>query len=268
MLKKLLKYEFKATGRTIIPVSGLVLLLSIINAFLLGHVKAGATGIGVKLVGIVTFAYALAIMALVVIVLMALIMRFYKSNFGNEGYLTHTLPITNMQEITNKIISGIVWTFLATLVVTLSIMFIMVGSGDISFSAIFKGLGELWRDSIKYLGGGNTFLFLLEGIILIIVGFMSNITQIYVSIAAGHSFKKAKVLMSFLSYFVINVVTVIIMIILGSVFGDSFSLWLDSFNDINTLHAGMWSVIISCMIQNVVFVWGTKYLLDNKLNLE
>jgi|GEM_PF-826415 len=105
-LGKLLKYEWKETRR-IMPwfflgtaLSGLLALL--VTWIDIPGVKTVAQ-ILLALMGVGTFFVALVI----------IVLRFYRSMFGAEGYLSQTLPVSAGKLVLTKFISGVVWTGLA-----------------------------------------------------------------------------------------------------------------------------------------------------------
>ena len=111
MLTKLLKYDFKATGRIILPIAGGVLLLNFVSD-LLGHFvnNTGHTmpWVGVFM-GLLTLATVLGMLAVLAICFFASVQRYYKL-LGEQGYLMLALPVHAWQHIAAKLICGVVWT--------------------------------------------------------------------------------------------------------------------------------------------------------------
>ena len=100
MLTKLLKYDFKATGRIILPIAGGVLLLNFVSD-LLGHFvnNTGHTmpWVGVFM-GLLTLATFLGMLAVLAICFFASVQRYYKL-LGEQGYLMLALPVHAWQHI-------------------------------------------------------------------------------------------------------------------------------------------------------------------------
>lgn len=111
MLTKLLKYDFKATGRIILPIAGGVLLLNFVSD-LLGHFVNNTShtmpwvGVFMALLTLATFLGMLAVLA---ICFFASVQRYYKL-LGEQGYLMLALPVHAWQHIAAKLICGVVWT--------------------------------------------------------------------------------------------------------------------------------------------------------------
>lgn len=106
MLKNLLKYEFRATARTY----GGIYLALLAAAGLIGFSLRGdrvAAQSHVFEIGVTI--YSLLVMALVIVTIVTVIQRFTKNLLGREGYLMHTLPVTEAQLVGSKLISSAVW---------------------------------------------------------------------------------------------------------------------------------------------------------------
>ena len=116
MLKKLYKYDWKSVS----------LLLFILHAVLIVYTLVGRIGISLvkgnesfqtlelsRLWGIAgTFyilGFALFIFAIVIVTVVYLGIRIQKNLFSDEGYLTHTLPVTPAQLLWSKVF--IIWTW-------------------------------------------------------------------------------------------------------------------------------------------------------------
>ena len=120
MLKKLLKYEFKATARTY---GGMYLALLAASVLFGGSVwRWNGTNSDAysTLVGLMSLVYTAVIIGTVVVTIMTIVQRFYRNLLGREGYLMHTLPVTETQLVTSKLISSTVWSLCSILAACLS----------------------------------------------------------------------------------------------------------------------------------------------------
>ena len=121
MLKKLLKYEFRATARTY---GGMYLALLAASVLFGGSVRRwnGTTNSDAysTLVGLLSLVYTAVIIGTVVVTIMTIVQRFYRNLLGREGYLMHTLPVTETQLVTSKLISSTVWSLCSILAACLS----------------------------------------------------------------------------------------------------------------------------------------------------
>lgn len=104
MLGRLLKYELKATARIFIPIYLIVIAANLI--YLLGQ-SAGDDYIVAKV--IMTIAISLGYVATLMVWLYTAVGRFYQSMFTDEGYLTHSLPVSVHRLIVSKLMISIFW---------------------------------------------------------------------------------------------------------------------------------------------------------------
>ena len=117
MLKQLLKYEFKATKRLYFGLYLALALLSVVLGvtFRQEHALAHSTSFQ-NLEVILMIVYVSVILAIAVLCFVNTIQRFYKNLLGREGYLMHTLPVTETQLILSKLITSMVWVLCSGLV--------------------------------------------------------------------------------------------------------------------------------------------------------
>lgn len=101
MLRKLIKYDLKVFGKIMIPLWGVMIILGLIRGIQSQFDNASF------IKEIVLIFYFIFIVNLIII-----IQRFYKSMYGQEGYLTHTLPITANKLILSKVISATIISFI------------------------------------------------------------------------------------------------------------------------------------------------------------
>ena len=102
MFGKLLKYEWKATGHSLLPLYLVVLAASAVNSLMIHLGSSGPSpqmvrlmdsGLGevIQLIGFML--YFGVIMALTVLTVVVIGQRFYKGVVGDEGYLVLTAPV-------------------------------------------------------------------------------------------------------------------------------------------------------------------------------
>ena len=93
MLKQLLKYEFKATGRTYGGLYLALVALAVLSGFSLRSSSKD------DFASLLLFAYMVVAVAVAVVSVMTIVTRFTRNLLGREGYLMHTLPVTESQLI-------------------------------------------------------------------------------------------------------------------------------------------------------------------------
>ena len=125
MLGKLLKHEFRATARTMLPMFGVVVLLSVLANLGFAQIADAENGALDILFGLFIFAFFLGLFTMGVMAMVVMIQRFYKNVLGDEGYLTLTLPVNVHEIVWSKLIVSFVW-FLATGLIAMAAVFIAV----------------------------------------------------------------------------------------------------------------------------------------------
>ena len=102
MFSKLLKHELRATGR-VMPFIYIATAFLLLVSYILHRLELGAVSnitLAVSLLGAV---------AMIVVTLVTIVMRYYKSMFGAEGFLTNTLPVKAGPLVLSKALVSIFW---------------------------------------------------------------------------------------------------------------------------------------------------------------
>lgn len=274
MLRKLLKHEFRATGRVILPIFGLLLLSAVgANLSIRGMTNAQSTFLN-TLGTILIMLFFLAIIAVGIVALAVMVSRFYKNLLQDEGYVMMTLPVSIHQQVWSKLIVSTVW-FAATVLVIILACF--VTAFDIRF------MGELWQEVknivhavIRYNHMDivvNGIGFLVELLLLCIMPSIAFCLRAYSAMAIGFSRPNHKGLFSVASYIVIGVVVQILGGIGISLLNDSWFHrlllgWEPQLSATAAMHLGMWFLIVLELIYCAVFYFLTVYFLQKHLNLE
>ena len=271
MLRKLMKYEFKATKRLMLPAIIVLLLISIFNGVFFGVIEPhiSQNNIFVNLFGGVGMtAYVLGIIGIFILSALLGIFRFYKSDLSNEGYLTHTLPITVAKEILSKIIISTFWVIVTGIVVLFSIFVVVMVSGSLNITEIDWASFKEVINAVFTKEGGLVFMGLIYFVIIMILGCSSKILNVYASMAIGFSAKKNKILCSFGAYMVLSLILTVITTIVGMIFSNPLTSMMNSLNNTAAFHLIFIGIILYILILNAVYFFITKYMMENRLNLE
>lgn len=258
MLRKLLKYEVKATSMIFIfmyiAIIGLAIFNKIFNSFEFEWGIVATAGVLVAL-----------FMALGVITVIMAVQRFNKNLLGDEGYLMFTLPVDNKKIIISKLLVTIMWTFFSGIVALLT--FMILCSTYIDWYTIKEAVEQIqvhWREldaELRINTQMSIWGFMICMAIAIIVSYTEFILMIYgsLTIAQLPIFSKHRGLSAFGAFFVFNIIinNILTTIIFGIV-------------DINTLSPKMvmiGGIIFSVIISIGLFV-GINIILNKHLNLE
>ena len=188
MLSKLLKKDLKKNMHWM----WILFVATISFAFVCRGVKElGQNMMFFKILGILfdSVYYSLAV-NLILQPFLRNFLNFSKSMYGDESYLTHTLPDTKNQIITSKFLTALIEISLGfvCLVVSLFIMF---------FSKTLFDKLEIFL-SIIISGKFSLFLVIILFITLVVVEFLMFISIIFLSIILAYKAKEKRVLNTFL----------------------------------------------------------------------
>ena len=274
MLGKLLKHEFRATARTMLPMFGVVLVLSLLANLSFAQIADTDSGALDILFGLFILAFFLGLFTMGVMSLVVMIQRFYKNVLGDEGYLTLTLPVNVHEILWSKLIVSFVW-FLATGLIAIAAVFIAV------FTLTYSELGEMLRNMPSF--GEMLGLFFekteitpgqLTGIILqlaamIILNSLAACLHFYGAMALGHSFSNHKVLLSVVFFIAISFFFSFVTSMLG-ICTDGISLTVVEESGsavIKSLQAMSLGSMIYTLIEGLILYLLTTYCLKHRLNL-
>ena len=146
MLRKLLKHEFRATGRIMLPMY-LVLLVTALGSNLAGRKMLDGPDILNTLGVLIVMAFGFAICGVMLMSFVLMIQRFYKNLLQDEGYLMFTLPASVHQHIWSKLIVSSVW-FIVTVLAIIAASLVVAYQED--------SCGSCWTSSdISWRGCGS-----------------------------------------------------------------------------------------------------------------
>lgn len=277
MLGKLIKHEFKDTGKVLLPLNLALIGVTIIGMIVLG-LKVFETdniAIGFLAVALVLF-YILAIVALFIVTYIYLMIRFYHSMYSSEGYLTHTLPISTFSILNTKILVSVFWAFL-TMVLSVASVFALIfaalgASGELSS----VDWSNFWSE-MEYVFGTSIGAVIGWGLLFMLISSFSGLLMIYCSISIGQLFNKHKVGAAIVTYVIIYIVLQIVSMIVSlsqslsaatntAYYSSSVSDELTTFREIfgGSLTASM----IQSIILIIIYYVTCAYISNKKLNLE
>ncbi len=264
MLGNLLKYEFRANIRTLLPLYLVILISSLflgISINLFPHMGFGANFI----YPILFLAYLGTLIVTSVTTLVIIIQRFSKNLLGDEGYLMFTLPVTTHHLISSKLIVATVYSILAGLVAFLSFLIIAFSSSTIEI-VYFIDMAQMFFQTY----GFDSFTLLIIGIIFSISSTFMGILVVYTSISLGHLANKHRSALAVVSFLVIQSIINFISNITGLILGDSsYNLFARAFNNEVAIAAVTLMILTAItIILSFIFYIITYLILDKKLNLE
>ena len=277
MILKLFKYDFMNIGKKLIPFYIAALVIGVINRFLLltsNISRMEREGNFLAMFGspFLYAAYFLVIMGIFFMTVFIIISRYSSSIYGNEGYLTNTLPLNPSQIILAKLINFLIWILISYFIIFVS-LFILFPFDFFLRNVIYEpefyeGLKKLTKliFSSKY-----GFLFALQ-FIYNFFSHIQNILMLFLSVAIANLFKSYKVVAGVIAFFLISTVFSFIASIISFSVMENVNLFemYGEFNPIvyNSLKNGNIMSIIYSIVSSIVLFFIIHYLHTHNLNLE
>lgn len=265
MLMKLLKYEYRATARFLLPLFLGVLFVIMLNAVLLriGQlIPNAADGSAYTAVNVIlSILSILGFWAILVISFISGIQRFY-TMLGTRGYLMFSLPVTANQLIASKLICSVSW-FIAALLLG-NVFFRMLVMPVQDDPVITSLSAESWL---------IVFFICLDLLIMLCTAFL----YFYFCIALGGQWPQNRLLATVICYFVLTFVIQILAVLsmVALVFvslttpdtAAATSSFITSLSPEQTAILIMLGITLFFVFVSVILWLLIRYLLTKKLNL-
>lgn len=266
---RLMKYELRAAMKLLIPLWLGTLVLSFLNSFTMPGQIETDNPVLKTISTTVMVAYVLAVLAIVIITVIYLIMRFYQGLLKDEGYLTFTLPVSIDAILWSKALSGLILLAISGVVCVLSLMTLLWRTLNLMEFRIV--LRELARNELV----GTAIWTVLAAIFAAVCSGLSSIFQAYLAMGIGQMAKKRKLAASVLAYVVISTVVSTITTVGLTPLGNLLLKWIGYDSLIQLLGYsvnGPWllllGVALSSLFYGAVYYLLTRYIFKHKLNLE
>ncbi|MBR1931712.1 MAG: hypothetical protein IJ833_09645 [Lachnospiraceae bacterium] len=281
MLGKLFKYEWKSVSRIgglLLLIAGGITILGMITVRLsFGHVmmdEDSAMGALTAVLGVMGFMiFCLCLASISYGIFIYLGVRFYKTMYGDEGYLTHTLPVTNHQLLLSKILVGGIWSILVALTMALAMLLFVAsfaGTATIADGSWWVGFADVWRgifETFADMDAGSKARAVIVLLLFLLTAFAS-IAGLYGSITMGQLFKKHRGLMAIICYFVYLFVVWLIGFVGGIFMSINLALLSDE-SDVLTSYMDTYIIgQVVILIMGVVMYFVAHYINEQKLNME
>ena len=277
MILKLFKYDFMNIGKKLIPFYIAALVIGIINRFLLlttdiSRMERENNFLAMFGSPLLYFAYFVVVFGIFCMTVFVIITRYSSSIYGNEGYLTNTLPLKPSQIILAKLINFLIWIFISYFVIFVS-MFILFPfeffiRNIIKDTEFYQNLNTMVKEffSSKYI-----FMSILQ-LIYNLLAHVQSILIIFLSIAIANLFKSYKVVVGVIAFFIISIIfsfigasvtySTISNLDVPVIYGDTDpTIFL-------SLRNGTITSILYSLISSVLLFFGVHYLHTHNLNLE
>lgn len=276
MLGKLLRHEWSSIWRIPVILLGILLIISVFagGTFFAPVWDSDLKGLDILTV-LIWMLYYFAIIGVSIGVTLYLAIHFYKTMYTDEGYLTHTIPVTSHELLLSKVLPMMIWQLLAVVVILISVMIfgnmgilaMTMSEKGLTFRRVYGQLFEVLSDE-GIFGNMSLIGFIISLIVMLFAGIVSGTMTIAGSISIGQMVGKHKVLGSIGAYFAINTVMQIISsVVLAPIMFRSMSQSEpESVFDMLTPSYFATSVIAILVAVGLYFL--SEYLIRRKLNLD
>jgi len=255
MLKKLLKYDLKNIFKFLVIFYSLALFFAVLTRIFLSIENSFIMNI----IGQVCSAITISMMFSILINnLMRLWVKFKQNLYGDESYLTHTLPIEKKTIYLSKVIVAIITLFVSVAVIGLTIFIAYYSKENL----------ELLKDLLLIVSnayGGTIIKIVIAFLFIFFLEFINVLQSGFTGIILGHKMNNAKVgysvLFGFGTYMVIQVFALITLFITALFNQDLMNLFIT--NEILNIEM-IWVIIyLAIIIYLITFVVG--YFVNLKL---
>lgn len=277
MLGKLLKHEWKAVWKVPTLLIGIVMLAGLVAGLTFAMPIWNSDWVGLPMSGvmlILTFFFGLSGVNIGIIIYFGV--RYYKSMFTDEGYLTHTLPVSARELLLNKVITMSAWNLITAAGVIVSLMIF----GGVAVLALKPLDSEFSRDVIRALAelpglftdpslsGFQTFCASL--ILMMFTSAFSGTMILIGAITLGQMVRKHRILGAIGAYFAINGVVQMVntVVMMPLMFNSMNNVWwkMDSPFPIFTAFYTAMSLVFVAVSIGLYFL--CEYLIKRQLELE
>ena len=195
MFGKLLKHEFHATARIAAPLCGMMLALAVLAGMVLrfwGDLPSGGFSTAGNAIIIL---YGMSLFAVSVGIFIILMQRYKQNFFGDEGYLTRTLPVSEHALLLAKLFVAVCWYLATGALMALSVIIAGALSGEASWSGV-RELFEALRYYLPRVSAADAAYAVLSTL-----GCMLLVTLLFYATATiSQNFRKHRLLYCFMAF--------------------------------------------------------------------
>lgn len=269
MVKKLLKHEFMALSRMLVPMYIILLGLSLITRIIFIFENDSIIFDIISVSSIVVLAIGLVVG--VVYTIVSCVIRFYRNLFSKEGYLTFTLPVSVEAHLGTKLFcAGI--SYIASIGV-IFLAFCIATSGELLIE-IFKAAGFLFGKAMENVGADLPF-YILEIAVLTLVSICTSFLLFYACMCIGQLAKRSRVLLAlgvYFGYYYLTQILVTVGLVLMTVLEDAelFIRLMDwiFYHPTEFIHVALIGALIIEAVLGGVYYLIAHSIMKKKLNLE
>ena len=255
MLNKVLKYDLKCVFKVLIVFYIIALVFSVFTRILFSIDNSTIFNILGQICSGVTISF---IFNILINNIMRCWSRFIKNIYGDESYLTHTLPIKKKTIFISKFLTSIITMLTSVFVILLTLFIAYYSKENIEWlKNSLNIIATIYNSTIIKLLLVIFIVFFLEMVFTVVVG--------YIGILLGHKSNDKRILKSiiygFITYMLTQVFSLLIVFIFGLLNKDIMNLFTtNTIVNIEVLKGIMYGAIIIYTIYIIIY-----YLVGLKL---
>lgn len=270
MLGKLIKHEFRATGRIMLPLFLVMLFVSVLANFAIKHfdntVESSIMRVFMVIIIIIFF---IGLASMIFVSLILTVNRFRSNLLGDEGYLTFTLPVSVHSLIWSKVIVSTVWFIAAVAVMICSGL---IAAFEVAFIHDFARLIKQIFDSITTNDVIEVTGITVQFAVMTVLSCATLCLIFYSAVSVGHGFANHKMLFSVIAFFVISIAMSLIDTAIGNLIDminlDNGLIEVALSDSTKEFHIDMAIANLVIALHGAVYYIITVYNLKHRLNLE
>ncbi|MCI8265986.1 MAG: hypothetical protein HFH78_05955 [Lachnospiraceae bacterium] len=285
MLGKLIKYEWKGLRFPLmimmIVLAGTMILTCGVILTINPKLDETLAWYSVMALMLSIFLYYFGIIGCTLGTTLIVVVRFYKTCYTDQGYLTHTLPVTPHQLLNSKILTAIFTQLLMIFAIILSIFIILqVGIHHVfsfipdysyaelrhEFSIVFADILDSFEDEFGLRLG----LYIAYLLFYCIVGVISNVITLFGCVSLGQLYAKHRIVGAIAAYFLLQFVMMIIGYITAIPMYTRMlaGTYYDNATVFGIMSPTMNMSLLTTVLLAVVMYFVNLHMMTKKLNLE
>ena len=263
MLKKLLKYDLQNIYKVLIVFYILSLFFCVLTRIFLSIDNSFIVSIIGKICSGTTIAM---IFNIIINNLMRLWVRFRSNFYGDESYLTHTLPVSKKTLYLSKSLTSIITLFSSVLIIAISLFIAYYSKENIMFiKNLLLPIATIYESKVIIIILAFIFICFLE---------ITNMLQSgYVGIVLGHRKNNNKIILSmvfgFITYIITQIFIILIVFIVALFNKDLMNLFytVDTLN-INTIKLCIYLAIFTYTLNIFILYFVNLKLFSRGVNVD
>ena len=285
MLGKLIKYEWRGLRLPLtimmIVLAGTMILTCGVILTINPKLDETLAWYSVMALMLSIFLYYFGIIGCTLGTTLIVVVRFYKTCYTDQGYLTHTLPVTPHQLLNSKILTAIFTQLLMIFAIILSIFIILqVGIHHVfsfipdysyaelrhEFSIVFADILDSFEDEFGLRLG----LYIAYLLFYCIVGVISNVITLFGCVSLGQLYAKHRIVGAIAAYFLLQFVMMIIGYITAIPMYTRMlaGTYYDNATVFGIMSPTMNMSLLTTVLLAVVMYFVNLHMMTKKLNLE